>query len=67
MKHRIGTTISVAAVAWLTAACQTVQTTGGGAVGVDRGQMMMVSAAEVEQASGKQYQQVSSGLRSLSS
>ena len=40
------------------AGCQSVQTTGGGAVGVDRGQMMLVSAQEVEQASSVQYQQV---------
>lgn len=58
MKHGFATMVSVVAAAWLVSACQTVQTTGGGAVGVDRGQMMMVSAAEVEQASGKQYQQV---------
>ena len=38
--------------------CQNVQTTGSGAVGVSRGQAMMVSAAEVEQASAKQYSQV---------
>ncbi|THF62474.1 M48 family metallopeptidase [Pseudothauera rhizosphaerae] len=44
--------------AMVAVACQTVQTTGGGAVGVDRGQMMMVSAQEVEQASAQQYQQI---------
>lgn len=44
--------------ATMAVACQTVQTTGGGTVGVDRGQMMMVSAQEVEQASAQQYQQV---------
>ncbi|MFU2488557.1 M48 family metallopeptidase [Thauera sp. WH-1] len=42
----------------LSAACQTVQTTGGGAVGVQRSQLMMVSAQEVEQASRQQYQQL---------
>jgi predicted Zn-dependent protease len=42
-------------VAAVMAACQTVQTTGGGAVGVQRSQLMMVSAQEVEQASSKQY------------
>lgn len=52
-----------AAGAFLLSACQTVQTTGGGAVGVDRSQMMMVSAAEVEQASGKQYQQIMAEAR----
>lgn len=47
----------------LGAGCQTVQTTGGGAVGVDRGQMMMVSASEIEQASSKQYQEIISEAR----
>lgn len=40
------------------AACQSVQTTGGGAVGVERSQVMMVSASEVEEASRKQYHEV---------
>jgi len=39
-------------------ACETVQTTGGGAVGVQRGQMMMVSSQQIEEASAQQYQQV---------
>ena len=39
-------------------ACQTVQTTRGGEVGVDRGQAMLVSSAEIEQASAQQYQEV---------
>lgn len=43
--------------------CETIQTTGAGSVGVDRGQMMMVSAQEVEQASAKQYQQVMAEAR----
>lgn len=43
--------------------CQTVQTTGAGVVGVDRTQMMMVSAQEVEQASAKQYQQIMAEAR----
>lgn len=42
---------------WLVG-CATVQTTGRGAVGVDRGQMMLVSAQEIENASAKQYQEV---------
>lgn len=42
----------------LAAACQTVQTTQSGAVGVQRSQLMMVSAQEVEQASNQQYQQM---------
>lgn len=42
----------------LLSACQTVQTTAGGEVGVSRNQLMMVSAAEVEQASARQYGEV---------
>lgn len=45
-------------VAGTLAACQTVQTTQSGAVGVQRSQLMMVSAQEVEQASNQQYQQM---------
>ncbi|MDO9597989.1 MAG: M48 family metallopeptidase [Azoarcus sp.] len=45
-------------VATVTVACQTVQTTGGGAVGVERGQMMMIPAKDIEQASSQQYQEV---------
>lgn len=40
------------------AACETVQTTQGGVVGVDRTQRMAVSAEEVEQAARQQYAQV---------
>ncbi len=50
--------IGVAAIAIFVAGCQTVQTTGSGAVGVTREQSMLVSAEEVEQASAKQYDQV---------
>ncbi len=42
----------------LVTACQTVQTTQSGAVGVQRSQLMMVSAQQVEQASSQQYQQM---------
>jgi predicted Zn-dependent protease len=38
--------------------CQSVQTTGGGTVGVNRTQMMMVSAQEIEEVSAKQYAEV---------
>jgi len=40
------------------ASCQTVQTTQGGVVGVDRQQMMAVSSAEIEQAAAKEYAQL---------
>lgn len=48
------------AVALLLAACQTVQTTRGGDIGVDRKQTMttLVSSQEVEQEANKQYAQV---------
>jgi len=39
-------------------ACQTVQTTQAGAVGVDRTQSFMVSAASVNSSAAKAYQQV---------
>ena len=44
-------------------ACQTVQTTQAGAVGVERSQLMMVSAQEVEQASSKQYDEMMAEAR----
>jgi hypothetical protein len=47
--------LPVLLVALTSVACQTVQTTHGGAVGVQRSQLMMVSAQEVEQASRQQY------------
>ncbi|PKO80503.1 MAG: peptidase M48 [Betaproteobacteria bacterium HGW-Betaproteobacteria-13] len=50
--------------ALLSVGCQTVQTTGGGAVGVDRGQMMMIPASDIEQASSQQYQEIISEARS---
>lgn len=40
------------------AACETVQTTQGGVVGVDRQQRMAVSAGQIEEMAGKQYDQV---------
>jgi predicted Zn-dependent protease len=39
-------------------ACETVQTTQGGAVGVNRQQRMAISAESIEQASSKEYSQV---------
>src|SRR5690606_8973047 len=50
--------LAAMAAATLLSACQTVQTTAGGEVGVSRNQLMMVSAAEVEQASARQYGEV---------
>ena len=44
-----------------TAACQTVQTTQPGAVGVERKQAMMLSAAEVDRAAAQAYQQTLQG------
>lgn len=58
MKKMFGTMLPALLAATITVACQTVQTTGGGAVGVQRSQLMMVSAQEVEQASAKQYQEL---------
>lgn len=57
MKSLQRNVLCVAAALALTA-CQSVQTTGSGEVGVSRTQMMMVSATEVEQASAKQYGEV---------
>ena len=45
------------AVAMLATACQTVQTTNAGVLGVNRQQQMMVGAAEIEQASALAYTQ----------
>jgi predicted Zn-dependent protease len=48
---------AVAALTMLVA-CETVQTTQGGAVGVDRQQRMGISAESIEQAAAKEYAQV---------
>ena len=47
----------LAAVLMLAAGCQTTNTTSGGAVGVDRQQTMLVSAAEVNRQADKAYQE----------
>jgi predicted Zn-dependent protease len=44
-------------------ACQTVQTTQGGVVGVDRPQRMAVSSSEVDQAASQEYAQMMAGER----
>lgn len=49
--------IAIAVVITL-GACETVQTTQAGVVGVDRQQRMAVSAEEIEQAAGQQYAEV---------
>src|SRR5690606_23922268 len=58
MKHATMRVLAVATAGVLAVACQSVQTTAGGEVGVSRNQLMMVSAAEIEQASAQQYAQV---------
>lgn len=45
-------------VVLLTTGCATQRTTSAGAVGVSRGQTMLVSAAEVDRAAAQQYDQV---------
>lgn len=55
--------LPVVLAATITVACQTVQTTGGGAVGVEREQMMMIPARDIEQASNQQYQEILSAAR----
>ncbi|MBK7235444.1 MAG: M48 family metallopeptidase [Sterolibacteriaceae bacterium] len=52
--------------AMLAAGCQTVQTTQGGTVGVDRKQSMLVSSEQVNQAAVSNYQQVLSESRKKS-
>jgi predicted Zn-dependent protease len=42
----------------LSAGCQTVQTTRGGTVGIERGQTMLVSSAEMNKAAEQSYKQV---------
>ena len=44
------------AAAFAIASCATVQTTGPGAVGVERGQFMLVSSDEVDAVAAQQYQ-----------
>jgi predicted Zn-dependent protease len=56
-------TLIVAAVAVLATACQTVQTTQPGAIGVNRKQMMMVSAEKVDQGAKVAYDQEVSKAR----
>lgn len=53
----IKTSVVLSAVVGL-AACQSVQTTQGGAVGIERSQRMLISAEEMDQSAMAQYAQV---------
>jgi predicted Zn-dependent protease len=55
--RRLAITLAVSACAFLVA-CQTVQTTQSGTVGVDRKQSMMVSAEKMNQSAVQAYRQV---------
>ena len=55
--QRLAITLNVCVCALL-AACQTVQTTQSGTVGVDRKQSMMVSAEKMNQSAAQAYRQV---------
>ena len=61
---RIVRAVLVSAVALLATACQTVQTTQPGAVGVNRKQMMMVSAEKVDEGAKVAYDQELNKARS---
>ncbi|MFJ7565902.1 M48 family metallopeptidase [Herminiimonas sp. NPDC097707] len=47
--------VATASLVLMLTACETVQTTQSGLVGIDRTQRMAVSAQELDQAAGKQY------------
>lgn len=55
IKHGILKPLLLAAIVLTVGACETVQTTQGGAVGIERQQRMAVPAEAIEQASGQQY------------
>ena len=50
--------VPVVAAAAVVSACQTVNTTHTGAVGIERRQMMMVSSGEMEKASSQSYHKI---------
>ena len=54
-RHSFLSSLVMASALVLLSACETVQTTQGGAVGVDRQQRMMISAQELDRAANKQY------------
>jgi predicted Zn-dependent protease len=58
VKHGIVKPLLLAASVLALASCETVQTTQGGVVGVDRQQKMAISAESIEQASNQQYAQL---------
>jgi predicted Zn-dependent protease len=60
-------TLVIGAVALLATACQTVQTTQPGAIGVNRKQMMMVSAEKVDEGAKVAYDQEVSKARAAGS
>ncbi|MES2561685.1 MAG: M48 family metallopeptidase [Pseudomonadota bacterium] len=57
MKHYFPL-VALTAITLLTAACETVQTTQPGAVGVDRQQTFVVSDQEIAQAASQEYRKV---------
>ena len=58
MKTVLMRVVIAAMLAAVVAGCQTVQTTQGGVVGVDRKQSMLVSSAQIDQAAVEEYQKV---------
>ncbi len=58
LRRRLVGVLPLVLLAGLVTGCQTVQTTHGGVVGVDREQRMMVSASEMASASAQSYQKI---------
>ncbi len=58
LRRRVVGVLPLVLLAGLVTGCQTVQTTHGGVVGVDREQRMMVSASEMASASAQSYQKI---------
>lgn len=63
MKGRRLPVIAALSVALLSGGCATESTTSAGLVGINRGQTMLVSSAEVNQAATQQYQQMMAQAR----
>ena len=51
-------TLAILSLSLMLAACETVQTTQPGAVGIERQQTMMVSDQEIKQAAAQEYRKV---------